>query len=424
LPDVPLERAGGTAGLPRRLAVCSLAVTAACLPLYVVRWHAGPLPTTLLETLVALTVVAYAASLVAERRLPAARTPFDIPILLLLLAGVIGIAVAPDHVRALGIYRAYFLEAIACYYIAFDLLRTREEAGTVLLVAAAGTGAMAIGQILTFWFVFEHGTLRLGDGPAFLNTSPNSVALFLEPPLAFAIGFVMFASRPLERWLGLGVVALVVPAIVLTLSRGSYLSMAVLAAFLVLSVQAPRWRLRAIAILVVLALVVAEIPFIHKRLLDLAHSVTVRSSLYREAFEMLSQRPLFGAGISGFPVRVAPFRPATQTVQLYPHDIWLTTWSELGLLGLVAFAVIFFGLLWYGLRALPRTAGIYRPVLWGAVGALVLYLVHGLFDSPYWKNDLSIEFWLVAALLLVAIRGAAGPRKVELVPADDARLGG
>jgi hypothetical protein len=38
----------------------------------------------------------------------------------------------------------------------------------------------------------------------------------------------------------------------------------------------------------------------------------------------------------------------------------------------------------------------------------VLYLIHGLFDSPYWKNDLSVEFWLLAAFEVVAIRGAAG----------------
>jgi hypothetical protein len=29
-----------------------------------------------------------------------------------------------------------------------------------------------------------------------------------------------------------------------------------------------------------------------------------------------------------------------------------------------------------------------------------------MFDSPYWKNDLSVEFWIVAALQVIAIRGA------------------
>jgi len=119
---------------------------------------------------------------------------------------------------------------------------------------------------------------------------------------------------------------------------------------------------------------------------------------------MLEQRPLLGAGLSGFSTRVAPFRPGHVPLHIYPHDMWLTAWSELGLLGLIAFAIIFFGLLWYGVRALPRAAGFYKALLWGAVGALVLHTIHGLFDSPYWKNDLSAEFWIVAALLVVAVR--------------------
>jgi O-antigen ligase len=91
--------------------------------------------------------------------------------------------------------------------------------------------------------------------------------------------------------------------------------------------------------------------------------------------------------------------------------MWLTTWSETGLLGLLAFAAIFFGLLWRGWRSIARATDIYKPVVWGTTGALVLYLVHGLFDSPYWKNDLSVEFWLVAALQVVAIRAAAGAQR-------------
>jgi hypothetical protein len=77
---------------------------------------------------------------------------------------------------------------------------------------------------------------------------------------------------------------------------------------------------------------------------------------------------------------------------------------ELGILGVVAFAVILFGLLWRGWRAWSLTVGLYRPVLWGVLGALVLWTVHGLVDSPYWKNDMSAEFWLLAAVQLVALR--------------------
>ena len=145
-----------TSNLPRRLAVWILAVTAASLPLYVVRWRAGPVPSTLLEALIAVTVAAYLVTLWTEKRLPAARTVYDIPIALLLVAGIVGIVVAPDHVRAVGIYRAYFVEAIAIFYIAVDLLRTREDLTRVLTVAAAGSCVMAIGQIFLFVLSLIH----------------------------------------------------------------------------------------------------------------------------------------------------------------------------------------------------------------------------------------------------------------------------
>jgi hypothetical protein len=35
--------------------------------------------------------------------------------------------------------------------------------------------------------------------------------------------------------------------------------------------------------------------------------------------------------------------------------------------------------------------------------AWVAIIVHGLLDSPYWKNDLAAEWWLLAALVMVAV---------------------
>lgn len=391
---------------PRRIAVAALAITAASLPLYVVRWRVGPIPTTLLEVLILVTVAAYAVTLWTERRRPAARTSYEIPIALLLLAGIVGIVVAPDHTRAFGIYRAYFLETIALFYIAVDLIRTQEDLRTVLAVAGAGSAVFAIGQIVTFGITLAHHAVHIDAGPAFLNTSSNSVALYLEPPFAFAVGLSLFASSRRERWLSLGAVALFLTALVLTLSRASYIALAVLAVVAVFSLSDRRRRMWAIGVMALVLLAFIELPFISQRLGTFAHSIQLRLSIYRAALRMLSERPILGAGISGFPIRVAPFRPAGEEIELYPHNLWLTTWSDLGLLGLISLAVIFFRLLWQGVRALSSAEGIYRAATWGMVGALVLYLVHGLFDSPYWKNDLSAEFWLMAALGVIGMRGS------------------
>jgi O-antigen ligase len=82
----------------------------------------------------------------------------------------------------------------------------------------------------------------------------------------------------------------------------------------------------------------------------------------------------------------------------------------LGLLGLIAFAFILFALLWQGWRTWPRTQGFYRPALWGAGAALVMWTVHGLVDSPYWKNDMSVEFWILAALIVASAKTLAPAR--------------
>jgi len=395
---------------PRQLAVAMVGITAAALPSYNVRFRILFLPTTLLEVLIGLTVAAYAWMLWTERRRPAARTPHDIPIALLLLAGIGGIVFAPDHTRALGIYRAYFIETIALFYIAVDLVRTPKELRRIILIAGAGSFVFAVGQIVTFAIALAHHAVQIDAGPAFLNTSSNQVALYLAPPLAFAIGFALFSKSPRERVAAAGLVVVLLAAMVLTLSRAGYLAVAVLAVIAVVSIPERRVRLWSLLGVALALLLVLELPFIRDRLDTFAHSAALRQSIYREALSMLSRRPLQGAGISGFPIRVAPFRPTGEEVELYPHNLWLTTWSELGLLGLISFAVIFFGLIWRGVRALGRLDGIYRAVAWGAVGALVLYLVHGMFDSPYWKNDLSTEFWIFAALEVIAIRDGISRR--------------
>jgi O-antigen ligase len=87
----------------------------------------------------------------------------------------------------------------------------------------------------------------------------------------------------------------------------------------------------------------------------------------------------------------------------YPHNIFLTSWTELGLLGLAAFTWILVTLLIRPWMALSRASGIYRTLLWGTGTGFAMLTIHGMVDSPYWKNDLSLEFWIVAALEVVAL---------------------
>ncbi|HEY2599353.1 MAG TPA: O-antigen ligase family protein [Candidatus Dormibacteraeota bacterium] len=383
-------------------AAIMLAVTAGCLPLYIVRWKVGPISTTLLELLVLATIALY---LLGRRRDGVFRldpTPYDIPIVLLLLAGAIAVLVPSDRWHALGLYRAYFLEPIAIFYVAIELLRGPGQIRRVLLAIGLGSSVFAVLNVAAFFASFVQGTFVLGSPPTALYTSGPEVAMYLEPPLALAAGLVLFADQRTDRLLALGWMTLLLPALTLTFSRGAYFAIAVLA---LVAIATSRARVPLAVALVVVVIGLLQVPLIQRRLAgqfnlgDSATTIRGRLSIFSDTVSMLRDHPILGNGLGGYHYLFRGTIP-----EIYPHDMWLTFWVEVGLLGMVAFAVIFFGLLYRGWRAYRRANGFYRALLWGVSGSLVLWGVHGLVDSPYWKNDMSLEFWILAALELVAIR--------------------
>jgi O-antigen ligase len=393
-----------------RYATIALGLTAAGLPLYVVRWKFGPISTTLLEGLVVTTVALYLLARREEGTLRFDRTPFDIPILLLLVAGAFAVTVPPDRWHALGLYRAYFVEPIAIFYVAVDLLRRAGQMRGVVLGLAFGSSIFAVLNVGAFFLSFAQGTFILGSPPTALYTSGPEVAMYLEPPLAIAGGLVLFAGQRRDRLLALAWLAFLIPALTLTFSRGAYVAIAVLA---LVAIATSRARVPLAAALVVGVIILLQVPLVQQRLagqFNLGDSDTTirgRLSIFSDTISMLRDHPIFGNGLGGYHYL---FRGTI--LEIYPHDMWLTFWVEVGLLGMVAFAVIFFGLMYRGWRAFSLANGFYRALLWGVSGSLVLWGIHGLVDSPYWKNDMSVEFWLLAALELVAIRGI-----VEMGPA-------
>ena len=388
-----------------RYSLFMLAVTAACLPLYVVRWKYGLVSTTLLEGFVLLTLALYLLGRLQEGTLRFNRTPYDVPIALLLLAGASAVFVPLDRWHALGLYRAYFVEPVAIFYVAVDLLRRPGKVRSVLLGLGIGSSIFAALNVVAFLVTWVEGTFVLGSPPSFLYTSGPEVAMYLEPPLALAAGLALFADQRRDRLLAVLWVAFLTPALTLTLSRGAYAAIAVLA---LVAIASSRARIYLAAGLVVVVLVMLQLPLVQRRLagqFDFGNSQTTirgRLSIFTDTFSMLRDHPIFGNGLGGYHYLFRGF-----ILEIYPHDMWLTFWVEIGLLGMVAFAVIFFGLLARGWRAFPRAGGFYRAMLWGVSGSLVLWGVHGLVDSPYWKNDMSVEFWILAALEVMAIRAIA-----------------
>ena len=95
--------------------------------------------------------------------------------------------------------------------------------------------------------------------------------------------------------------------------------------------------------------------------------------------------------------RTAHWQPLE--IYLYPHNIVLNFWSELGLVGLLIFIFIIGKYFFMGIINMKKVAGEYKFLNIGLICAIAAIIVHGIVDVPYFKNDLAVMFWLLIALV-------------------------
>jgi O-antigen ligase len=378
------------------------------------RAHIGPIPTTLLEVVL---VLAIAVGLVAGwGRLPW-RNPYTWPGLVVLAGATLGTVVAPDHRAALGLWKAYFVEPLLAGVIIAWLATERRNARRLLAgLAIAGT-LVAVLNLAAFVILLSRHFDVVHLPPVVLYRSWNDIPLFLVPLQAVALAIAFFGDDPLERRVAIPFLVVTFLADVTSLSRGGWL--ACVAVVLVIGLfSARRLWIGAAAVLVVVAAL--AVPGTRRRILvefdpnSADNSVQLRFVLWRSAVNMLTHRPIFGGGLSGFQQSVRTYADPKYNEQLIdPHNLFLNWWSETGLVGLTGFVWTMVQVVRTGLAGL--SAGPWpRALSIGLLAALAGIAAHGLVDVPYFKNDLAVEFWAILGLQLGSLRGA-----VRVVASDE-----
>ncbi|MGH7609280.1 MAG: O-antigen ligase family protein [Candidatus Dormibacteria bacterium] len=386
-------------------------ITAAALPAYVLRGDLDGLPFTGLEVVLALTVLAFIIESGYQNRLPRLDTPFSVLVAVLLVATAIGVAASPDHREALGIAKAYVVEPMVLFFVAVNVLRSSWDWERVAYGLYVGGAVVAVSQLVAVGQAVSSHTLNLSVAPptpTWLWSNNNFGGLFLDPLVALALGLSLFGGvrHPRVHWAALCLLGL---GDVLTLSRGSWLALVVIA--VVAAAIHPRRRLLLAGCLAAVVVAVVLPPIRHRISNELnpnnpANSLVTRAHLWHATVDLIEAHPFTGSGLAGYQQEIGRFRAQVHDTapqsHVYPDQLELDFWVELGVLGIVALLGFFLELGRYlapALRAGPKE----QP--WAAALALawIAVVVHGLVDSPYWKNDLSAEWWILVALVVVAV---------------------
>ncbi|TSC72309.1 MAG: hypothetical protein G01um101438_627 [Parcubacteria group bacterium Gr01-1014_38] len=368
------------------------------------------LPTTLLELLIGVAVVTgvihWRAGIPgALRVLPRSLLLFTI---IFAASATISAAIAPHPRTAWGQWKAFVAEPLAYAVVLLPLLRTAE-------------GRTAVARALLWGGVVSAGlSLAVGTRTADFSRLrgiydvPNSLALVLAPLIAFATVFASQSSPPAGRRLSRVSLALFLPTLFFTQSLGGVLAAAVGACAVL------RRRRRWLILVFFLLLLAIAIQFGTGKF---RHAVAVdspfraRLQIWHVSLALIRDHPVLGTGLGTFePVYQAQLhdllsrssvpgilRPTSlEWVVRDPHNIVLSLWLNTGLLGLLSMMA----LVAFSLFQAHFTPHRFSPLLAASGAALLALLVFGLVDTPFWKNDLSVLWWVY--LLAAASPGNAG----------------
>lgn len=303
--------------------------------------------------------------------------------------GQVGLAVLLRYAGFLGVL-----------FVLTDVLRGTLSPQRLAKVYVASCALASVLGIVSYFL----GEDRRVGGPI---ADPNDFAFFLLPAIALALGLRRSGTRRWPYDLAAAVIAL---GVIGTLSRGALVGAAVM---LIFTLVARMVRLRAaLALLVVLGTAVSFTAAAFSDLVDVSlhqksyvagQNVSERLDLWQAAGQMTIEHPVLGLGPGSFSLFHRDYLASMPVDINHPldvaHNTWLEASSELGVLGLLAFAAILL-LAFAGAWSRWRRE---RDPLSGAVCAAMLATMTA---ATFVSEQYYLPLWLLSALgAALAVRG-------------------
>lgn len=385
---------------------------AAFLPSYLIRFQTMGIPMTLLEAMILILFLA--CLLKQEIKLKEITAhPLFWPLAAFIFFSAVSVIVSPDKIRALGIFKAYFIEP-AMFFICLIALvngkKTLENIFWALGISAAYLCLFSIWQEFSAWKVPQAFLNKDGSVDRVVSVFgyPNALGLYLGPIIVLYTGWLTTNLK--LNWQLLvksGVILLSFVVIVLAKSEGAIL--AILAILALSAACIKKTRIIALIILAIGFIILFAVEplraFVLEKLLLNDWSGIVRKQIWAETWAMLRDNWLWGAGLAGYQIKIVPYHAKWFEIYLYPHNIIMNFWSELGLLGLLSFAWLAVRYFWENVSNFVRATG--EILRWNRIISLTLIavmaeiIIHGLVDAPYFKNDLSVLLMIFLAATVI-----------------------
>ncbi|AKM82173.1 TPA: hypothetical protein DD449_03645 [Candidatus Berkelbacteria bacterium] len=385
-----------------------IGLIALLLPTYLIRFDIfGGIPTTLLEIVIyiiffyGLINLGYCQMLKIKKRV-------WLIIGILLIAAMVSVYVSPAKSAALGQFKAYFLDPILVFWLIMCYLEPKDFRWTIY-------GFMGSSLAVSVYSIVQklmHNVTVDGRVIGIFGYNPNYVALFLTPLTVlltgYGVGLLQKKKYPMAIIAG-AVVLINIIGIYLTGSRSGLLATVAGITFLLIlhfwsKIKAKSYLRIGLFILIAIAILGSAYAFRPNFKASggrVVSSNNVRWQIWQTSIEMIKDHPILGVGLGSYQNAFTDltkdrvnFKEFISPLALSSHNVFLMFYLTTGLFGFIAFIGL---LIFFYRTGFSEFKNDGSKMLLAAMTALVL---QGLVDTPYFKNDLSLIFWLLFGFML------------------------
>ncbi|MDR0890463.1 MAG: O-antigen ligase family protein [Oscillospiraceae bacterium] len=350
----------------------------------------------------------------AERPLRSRANRMDFPLAFYLLAGVLLLlCVTPYPSINITGFRAS-LQYLLLFFLVTRLIRDEKDFNLLYhamiaiatVIALHGIWQFIIGvEIPENWTDNAEGSVRTRVFSIFSNPNIMGAYMLLFAPMAIGRAYAAKGGRERVFFWSCGIAMCL--SCLFTMSRGAWLALAVAA--LLFAVIVDR---KLLALMLLGGVFACFLPFVRSRLGYLftasfaeSNARGGREKRWSAAIRYLKQFNVWtGMGYGMYGGAVAVQNPVLPGIEyMYVDNYYVKILVENGILGLSAFLLSLWGMIWGGLCACARTVKTrLNPLCAGMLAGLVGILVQSFFESVWEEPYMMAIFFAIAGMLACA----------------------
>jgi len=367
------------------------------IPTYLIRFSIFNIPTNLLEILIYFTFISFLFEKppIGWRGLYEKHRIYIFSILLI-FSGLITSTFFNQHYReGFGIIKGWFFDPLI---FSFILINTLKNSDIEKIIKAIFFSSAMTSLIALQYFLF--GKLTYDGRLAAFYSSPNYLAMFLAPSFFIGIHLIKNLKLAIEKFVALFSFIIILGALYLTYSYATWIAI-ILSLFLTEFIKRRKkvnWKIPTIFILLLVVIIATQLnnPKL-KNYFSERSSIESRMMIWKSSLKITRDNPFFGIGPGNFQNKYLEYQKYfplyLEWAVPHPHNLYLAFWLQSGILGFAGFIIFLF--FWIKKTILLLKKQKNSTFLAVSLGIVFYVLIHGMIDTTYWKNDLSLIFWII-----------------------------